>query len=110
HQLDDPSRISSETAAVAEELKKAGKIKAFGFSCHSGNVVELLRKAAETSYIDAIMFRYNFRSYGNRELNAAIDACAKANIGLIAMKTQGAEMSDVAAPARYEQTGKWNKF
>jgi predicted aldo/keto reductase-like oxidoreductase len=110
HQLDDPSRIDSENARCAEQLKKEGKIKAFGFSCHSGNVVELLNKAAGASFIDAIMFRYNFRSYGNRELNAAIDACAKANIGLIAMKTQGAEMADAAAPARFEQTGKWNKF
>src|SRR5262249_28629617 len=110
HQLDDASRINSENARCAEQLKKEGKIKAFGFSCHSGNVVELLNKAASTSFIDAIMFRYNFRSYGNRELNAAIDACAKANIGLIAMKTQGAEMMDAEAPARFEQTGKWNKF
>lgn len=110
HQLDDPSRISSENARFAEEMKKAGRIKAFGFSCHSGNVVELLEKAAGASFIDAIMFRYNFRSYGNRELNRAIDACAKADIGLIAMKTQGAETADAAAQVRYEQTGKWNKF
>lgn len=37
------------------------------------------------------MFRYNFRQYGNKELNTAIDACAKADVGLIAMKTQGSE-------------------
>ena len=110
HQLDDASRISSETARVAEELKKQGRIKAFGFSCHSGNVVELLQKAAETSFIDAIMFRYNFRSYGSKELNRAIEACAKADIGLIAMKTQGTETMDADAPARFVQTGKWNKF
>lgn len=110
HQLEDPSRISAETARCAEELKKRGKIKHFGFSCHSGNVVELLKKAAEAPFIDAIMFRYNFRSYGSKELNQAIDACAKADIGLIAMKTQGSEMMDPDAPARFEQTGKWNKF
>src|SRR5262249_9591179 len=98
------------TARVAEEMKKQGRIKAFGFSCHSGNVVDLLNKAAQTSFVDAIMFRYNFRSYGNKDLNRAIDACAKADIGLIAMKTQGSETMDADAPARFEQTGKWNKF
>ena len=110
HQLDNPAFISSETARAADAFKKEGRIKFFGFSCHSGNVVDLLRKAAATTFIDAIMFRYNFRSYGNKELNQAIDECARANIGLIAMKTQGAETADAAAPARFEQTGKWNKF
>ena len=74
HQLDEPSRLSSETARVAERMKKEGRILHFGFSCHSGNVVELMNLAAKTSWVDSIMFRYNFRQYGNRELNAAIDA------------------------------------
>jgi predicted aldo/keto reductase-like oxidoreductase len=109
HQLDDPSRISSETAKVAERMKKEGRIQHFGFSCHSGNVVELMSLAAKTTWVDAIMFRYNFRQYGNGELNAAIDACAKANIGLIAMKTQGSEAGISDAWKKFEQTGKWNK-
>jgi uncharacterized protein len=109
HQLDDPSLISSETAKVAERMKKEGRIQHFGFSCHSGNVVELLNLAAKTTWVDSIMFRYNFRQYGNRELNAAIDACAKANIGLIAMKTQGSEAGFSDAWKKFEQTGKWNK-
>ena len=109
HQLDDPSRISSETAKLAERMKKDGRIQHFGFSCHSGNVVELMNLAAKTTWVDSIMFRYNFRQYGNRELNAAIDACAKANIGLIAMKTQGSEAGFSDAWKKFEQTGKWTK-
>ena len=109
HMLDDASRISSETARVAEKLKKEGRIQHFGFSCHSNNVVELLQRAAATTWVDAIMFRYNFRQYGDRELNAAMDACAKANIGLIAMKTQGSEAGIADAWRKFEQTGKWNK-
>ena len=109
HMLDDASRISSETAKVAERMKKEGRIKHFGFSCHSDNVVELLQRAAATSWVDAIMFRYNFRQYGDRELNAAMDACAKANIGLIAMKTQGSEAGIADAWKKFEQTGKWTK-
>ena len=39
------------------------------------------------------MFKYNFRDVGGRdrhdELQRAIDKASKANIGLVAMKTQG---------------------
>ncbi|HZJ56313.1 MAG TPA: aldo/keto reductase [Myxococcaceae bacterium] len=109
HMLEDASRISAETAKVAERMKKEGRIQHFGFSCHSGNVVELMTLAAKTTWVDAIMFRYNFRQYGNRELNVAIDACAKANIGLIAMKTQGSEAGFADAWKKFEQTGRWTK-
>lgn len=110
HGIEDPA-ILDDTAmlAVADKLKKAGKIKYFGFSCHDGTVAQLLTKAAGVSAIDAIMFRYNFRTYGDKELNQAIDAAHKANIGLIAMKTQGAEASFEAAWKKFEKTGKWSK-
>ena len=109
HGLDNESALNAETAKTAEQLKKEGKIQFFGFSCHSGNVVELMNKAAGLSWIDSIMFRYNFRQYGNAELNKAIDACAKADIGLIAMKTQGSEASFADAWKKFEQNGKWSK-
>ena len=88
HALDDTKFLEKPYIALGEKLKKAKKTRFFGFSCHDGNVVELLNKAAEVGGIDAIMFRYSFDDYGNKELNRAIDACAKAKIGLIAMKTQ----------------------
>lgn len=93
HQLSDEKYLNDDMAKMSEKLKKEGKIRYFGFSCHSSNVVELLTKASRLSWIDAIMFRYNFRSYGDRELNLAIDACHKAGVGLIAMKTQGSAVS-----------------
>ncbi|HVP65717.1 MAG TPA: aldo/keto reductase [Anaeromyxobacteraceae bacterium] len=110
HGLDDPKALTKEVAEAAERLKKEGRIRFFGFSCHDGNVAELLQLASGLSFIDAIMFRYNFRQYGDRELNAAIDACARADIGLVAMKTQGSEAGIADAWKRFEQTGKWNKF
>jgi predicted aldo/keto reductase-like oxidoreductase len=110
HQLDDESKLNSTLARTVEQLKKEGRIKFFGFSCHSGNVVELLDKAAGLSWIDSIMFRYSFRSYGDKPLNQAIDRCAKADIGLIAMKTQSSEAGVADAWKKFEQTGKWNKF
>jgi predicted aldo/keto reductase-like oxidoreductase len=110
HGLNDARYLSPEMAQAADAAKKAGKIRHFGFSCHDGNVVELLNKASGLPWVDSIMFRYNFRQYGNAELNKAIDACAKSNIGLIAMKTQGSEASFQDAWKKFEQTGKWNKY
>jgi hypothetical protein len=93
HALKDGRELTPEMAQAADKLKKDGKIRFFGFSCHDGTVVDLLNKAATLPWIDAIMFRYNFREYGNKDLNDAMDACHKSNIGLIAMKTQGSAVS-----------------
>jgi predicted aldo/keto reductase-like oxidoreductase len=111
HELDDPRPLDDkELIKTVERLKKEGKIRFFGFSCHSGNVAELLHLASKRSFVDSVMFRYNFRQYGNKELNLAIDAAHKAGVGLIAMKTQGSEASFENAWKKFEQTGKWNKY
>jgi predicted aldo/keto reductase-like oxidoreductase len=110
HGIENPAILDDKAVfASVDKLKKAGKIKYFGFSCHDGTVAQLLGKAAGISAIDAIMFRYNFRTYGDKELNQAMDAAHKANIGLIAMKTQGAEASFQDAWKKFEKTGKWTK-
>lgn len=90
HGVKDEFSLDPEYIKMGEEMKKSGFSKYFGFSCHDGNVVQLMNKAAKIGApgIDAIMFRYNFTMYGNLELNRAMDACVKAGIGLIAMKTQ----------------------
>jgi hypothetical protein len=111
HELHDPAPLDDKALIkTVERLKKAGKIRFFGFSCHDGNVAELLHAAAKRSHVDSVMFRYNFRQYGDKELNLAIDAAHKAGVGLIAMKTQGSEASFSSAWQKFEQTGKWNKF
>ncbi|MBF0288243.1 MAG: aldo/keto reductase [SAR324 cluster bacterium] len=89
HGIDDEDMLEKEFINLGDRLRKSGKTRFFGFSCHDGNVVELMNKAAKVGGIDAILFRYNFRRYGDRELNLAIDACKKAGIGLLAMKTNG---------------------
>jgi hypothetical protein len=109
HALKDPSEINDDLKATVARLKKEGKFRFFGFSCHDGNVDELLQVAAKTPWVDSVMFRYNFDQYGNKELNDAIDACAEANVGLIAMKTQRSEVSFKDGWKKFEQTGKWNK-
>jgi len=109
HALEDGGHLNDDLRVVVDRLKKEGRIRHFGFSCHDGNVAELLHRAAETPWVAAVMFRYNSRKYGAKELNDAIDACVKANVGLIAMKTQGSEASFEDAWKKFEQTGKWTK-
>lgn len=96
HGLNNPDMLEPEFIKMADGLKKRGLFKYFGFSAHHGNVVELMNKAAKIGVggLDMIQFRYSFRSFGDLELNKAIDACKKAGIGLIAMKTHASIPSD----------------
>lgn len=110
HGLRDPAVINGQLKTTVERLRKEKKIRYFGFSCHDGNVNELLELAAKTPWIDAVMFRYNFQQYSNEGLNRAIDAAAKAKVGLIAMKTQSSAVSFLDRSQKFEKTGKWNKF
>jgi uncharacterized protein len=73
---------------VAEKLKNSGKVKFFGFSCHEAKAPELLTAAAESGYIDAVMFPYSpLLVEESKKLQQAMDACHKAGVGLVAMKT-----------------------
>ena len=90
--------------AAFEALKKAGKIKFCGLSCHDAMLPEVLEAVAECGWLDQVMIKYNYRDVGKKdrydELNRAIDKVHKANIGLVAMKTQsGAESLPAAKPA-----------
>jgi uncharacterized protein len=78
--------------AAFEKLKKSGKIRFCGLSCHDGLLPEILDAAADVGFIDQVMFRYNFRDIGHKDryddLSRAIDKASKANMALVAMKTQ----------------------
>jgi predicted aldo/keto reductase-like oxidoreductase len=110
HGLEDPKYINDELKTVVERLKKEKKLRFFGFSTHGRRVADLLQTAARTPWIDSVMFRYNFRQYGNEELNRAIDAAHQAKVGLIAMKTQGSAVSFEKEWQKFKQTGKWNQY
>ncbi len=92
YMLSDPARLTDELKQWAESAKKRKLIRFFGFSTHK-NSAQCLAAAAKLDWIDAIMLKYNFRLMQDAELQAAIDTCHKAGIGIIAMKTQakGAE-------------------
>ncbi len=72
-----------------EDLKKAGKIKFAGLSCHDGKLPEVVEAAAEVGWLDQIMIQFNYRTMDIDAVRRAVDKAAKANLGLIAMKTQG---------------------
>jgi predicted aldo/keto reductase-like oxidoreductase len=94
HYVDDPKYLEPEYLKMGKKMRKSGKTRFFGLSCHGDRMVEVMNKAAKVGGIDAIMFRYSFARYGDLELNKAIDACRKAGIGLIAMKTQNSVPDD----------------
>jgi len=83
--IDDMTPAFKEWAA---EMKKAGKIKYFGFSTHT-NMADCLLGAAKLDWIDAAMLTYNLHLVDDPKMQAAVDACAKSGIGLVAMKTMG---------------------
>jgi predicted aldo/keto reductase-like oxidoreductase len=102
HFIDDLKYLEPEYIKMGEAMRKSGKTRFFGFSCHGGKVAELMSKAAEVGGIDAIMFRYSFARYGDLELNKAIDQCKKAGIGLIAMKTQESVPDDQTEVVKFQ--------
>ncbi|EFK12017.1 Tat pathway signal sequence domain protein [delta proteobacterium NaphS2] len=88
HGISSIDEITPELKSWSLEMKKAGKIRLFGFSTHS-NMEECLEGAARLPWIDGIMFTYNYRLMHEPRMKAAVEACHKAGIGLTAMKTQG---------------------
>ena len=87
HGLSDPSQLDDRLKKWAEFTKRRGLIKFIGFSTHK-NMAKCLSAAANLGWIDAIMTTYNFRAMQDPEMNAAVEECHKAGVGLVAMKTQ----------------------
>jgi len=72
---------------TAEALKKSGKVRMFGFSCHDGMLTDYLNAAAAGGYVDIIMLKHNPFYEKGGAFDKALDACHQAGIGLVAMKT-----------------------
>jgi predicted aldo/keto reductase-like oxidoreductase len=98
--LKDPS-----VKAAFEHLKKIGKIRFCGLSCHDGMLPEILDAAAEAGWIDQVMFKYNFRDVNHDALQRAVDKASKNNLGLVAMKTQGGAASLPKKLAEFREKG-----
>ncbi|MCU0593211.1 MAG: aldo/keto reductase [Desulfobacterales bacterium] len=88
HAIRSISSMNKDMQKWGETAKAQGKIRFFGFSTHS-NMEECLLGAAPLGWIDGIMMTYNYRLMHTDAMRRAVDACARAGIGLTAMKTQG---------------------
>lgn len=86
--------INKDIQAWAEQAKARGKIRFFGFSTHK-NMENCLADAARLGWIDGIMATYNYRLMHTDHMKKAVDACAEAGIGLIAMKTQASLVANL---------------
>lgn len=90
---------SKEFKETADAIRKSGKAKFFGFSCHHKDRAEMIKVAAETGVVDAIMLKYNAFATKDHPLNKALDLAYEKGIGLISMKQlAGSEvlLSDMA--------------
>jgi predicted aldo/keto reductase-like oxidoreductase len=101
--LNDPS-----VRALFESFKKAKKIRFCGLSCHDGRLVDVLNAVAEVGWLDQVMFQYNHRTMDADALRRAVDNLTRANMGIIAMKSQGgAEALPDAQAARVPKLKTW---
>ena len=78
-----------DVKAAFEKLKKSGKIRFCGLSCHDAKLPEIVTAAANCGWIDQIMIQYNYRTMNADSVRRALDAASKANLAIVAMKTQG---------------------
>jgi len=106
HAISDIDEMTPGLEKWSKEMKRAGKIRLFGFSTHS-NMEECLEGAARLSWIDGIMFTYNFRLMNEPRMKAAVEACLRAGIGLTAMKTQGGGPVKTDSPSEMDMAGRF---
>ncbi len=72
--------------AACEAVKKTGKVKFVGFSTHDPSRAAQLQAAADGGFIDVVMLQFTPWLEKDSDINRALDACHKANIGLVSMK------------------------
>ena len=82
---------SQEMKEAAEALKRTGKVKFVGFSTHDPMIAEQLQNAAQGGFVDVIMLKFSPWIGKDEPLYKALDACHKANIGLVSMKQLGGQ-------------------
>jgi predicted aldo/keto reductase-like oxidoreductase len=106
HGLADFNDMGEPVRQWALQMKKAGKMKLFGFSTHT-NMEDCLLAAAKSNWIDGVMFTYNFRLMNTQKMKDALAACINTGIGLVAMKTQGGGQVKAETEAELKMVGKF---
>ncbi|OGR31512.1 MAG: aldo/keto reductase [Desulfobacca sp. RBG_16_60_12] len=110
HSLTGIEEMTPDIKTWAAEMKKAGKMKFFGFSTHT-NMADCLSGAAKLDWIDAVMMTYNFRVMQDPKLQEALNACEKAGVGLVAMKSMagGPGEPKIASKGKLEMADRFLK-
>jgi len=106
HGISGIGEMDGQMRDWAAAKKKAGKIKFFGFSSHA-NMEDCLLGAAKLDWIDAVMVSYNFRLMHEQKMREALAACAKAGLGVVAMKTQGGGPVKTDSEAELDMAGRF---
>ncbi len=100
--------FNPEIREALTTLKKQGKVRFFGVTSHT-NEAEVLHALVDDKdrFFDTALVKYNFKS--SQETKEAIARAARANIGVIAMKTQaGGYTTDKLGPFSPHQAAlKW---
>jgi predicted aldo/keto reductase-like oxidoreductase len=108
HSVRDIDELGEDIKSWSQKTKAGGKIRFFGFSTHS-NMEKCMRTAATLGWIDGIMMSYNYRLMHTDQMKRAVDACAKAGIGLTAMKTQGGGSVSTTTETEMKLAGRFLK-
>lgn len=94
HGIDDPEipkDPGGKWRKIKDKLVREGKIRFMGFSTHTVPMARrtaCLNEAARSGWVDSLMVACDPGLIAdNDDFNRALDACAKANVGLVAMKT-----------------------
>ena len=106
HGVADLNDIGEPVRQWALQMKKAGKIKLFGFSTHT-NMEDCLLAAGKSNWVDGIMFTYNFRLMNTQKMKDALAACVNGGIGLVAMKTQAGGQVKAETETELKLVGKF---
>jgi predicted aldo/keto reductase-like oxidoreductase len=106
HGIRSINEMEDTMAPWSQAMKKAGKIRLFGFSTHS-NMEDCLEGAVKLPWIDGIMFTYNYRLMHESRMKEAVEACYRAGIGLTAMKTQGGGSVKSDSDSEIEMAGRF---
>ncbi len=83
HGKNSPGDVRDDMIEAQQLAKKQGKIRFAGVSTHTGQK-ELLPWMAQKNAFDVVLLAYNFSM--DADMDKAIDAAAKGNLGIVAMK------------------------
>jgi len=77
---------SQKWKKAVETIKKSGKARFVGISCHDERRAEYVQAAADGGFFDVVMLQFTPWLENDAPLNRALDACHKKGIGLVSMK------------------------